>query len=111
LERAIDLSCCGTIQIAITNGDRYRGSVTLELVLADVTAAGSRSLTLGTSEPDSWPHYGAGEEVSETLNFAVPSHAALTEFNEITVVFHFDPIRNDRSARMAIEKFVLIPRP
>ncbi len=37
-------------------------------------------------------------------------HATLTEFNEIAVVYHFDQIRNDRGARMAIEKFVLIPR-
>jgi hypothetical protein len=109
LDHAIDLSCCGAIQIAISNGDRYPGSVSLELVLADLTGEGSRALVLGTAEVASWPRSG-GEPVPEVLNFAVPSHASLTRFNEVTVIFHFNSIRDDRSARMAIERFVLIPR-
>jgi hypothetical protein len=109
LDHAIDLSCCGAIQVAITNADRYPGSVMLELVLADVSAEGSNSLVLGTAEVASWPRYGANQVLSETLNFTVPSHTSLREFNEISVIFHFDGVRNDRSARIAIDRFVLIP--
>jgi len=109
LDHAIDLSCCGAIQVAITNADHYPGSVMLELVLADVGSEGSKSLLLGTAEVASWPHYGADQVVAETLNFTVPSHTSLREFNEITVVFHFDGVRNDRSARIAIDRFVLVP--
>jgi hypothetical protein len=109
LEHEIDLNCCAAIQIAISNGDRYPESVSLELVLADLTEEGSRSLVLGTAEVASWSRSG-GETVPEVLNFAVPSHASLTRFNEITVIFHFNPIRDDRSARIAIERFMLIPR-
>jgi hypothetical protein len=113
LEHAIDLSCCGTIQIAISNADRYPGSVMLELVLADVTTETSRSLVLGTAEVASWPHSGgfaAIEPVPEVLNFTVPSHSSLSRFNDIAVLFHFSQVRDDRSARIAIDRFVLVPR-
>jgi hypothetical protein len=109
LDHAIDLSCCGAIQVAITNADRYPGSVMLELILADVSSEGSKSLLLGTAEVASWPRYGSNQTISETLNFTVPNHISIREFNEISVVFHFDTVRDDRSARIAIDRFVLIP--
>jgi len=85
----------------------------LELVLTDATAQGSRSLMLGSAEVASWPRWsssGGFQPVPETLNFAVPAHSSLREFNEISVSFHFNAIRNDRSARISIERFVLVPR-
>jgi hypothetical protein len=113
LDHAVDLSCCGAIQVAISNADRYPGSITLELVLTDLTGGSNRSLTLGIAEVDSWPHRGSLAEVqpaSEVLNFPVPSHNPLMQFDEITIIFHFDGIRKDTSARIALEKFLLIPR-
>jgi hypothetical protein len=109
LEHPIDLGCCGAIQIAISNADRYPGTVVMELLVSE----DSRSLVLGTAEVASWPDsnlFGAAAPVSEVLNFPVPAHTTLSEFNQITVRFHFHPVRNDRSARIAIEHFVLVPR-
>jgi len=48
--------------------------------------------------------------VVETLQFAVPAKGALEEFNEFQVIFIRDPERMDSSAKIAIERFVLVPR-
>jgi len=45
------------------------------------------------------------------LHYTIPSNSAIREFNEVKVVFHRDPVRIDRSARISIERFVLAPRP
>jgi hypothetical protein len=48
--------------------------------------------------------------VIETLQFAVPANGALEEFNEFQVIFIRDSQRMDASPKIAIERFVLIPR-
>jgi hypothetical protein len=98
LEHSIDLSCCSEIQIAISNADRYPGTVTLELILIDNGSPQS----LGTSPVPARP--------DALLRFPVPAGSAIRQFNELEVVFHRDRVRIDRSARIAIERFVLTPR-
>ncbi len=98
LSHAIDLSCCREIQIVLSNGDRYPATVALELILIN----GELSQSLGTVEVPSRPQV--------VLGFIVPSSSSLREFNELKIVFHRDSVRNDRSARMSIERFVLVPR-
>jgi hypothetical protein len=113
LEHAVDLRCCSAIQIEISNADRYPGTVMLELVLTNATQQGTQSLVLGTAEVAWWPRRssrGPDGAVSETLNFDVPRVTSLQEFNQIGVVFRLDHLRNDRSARISIERFVLVPR-
>jgi hypothetical protein len=105
LEHPIDLRCCSAIQMDISNRDRYPGTVSLEVVLID--SALDRRQSLGSAEVTSRPH---GEPVPETLTFPVPSAAAIREFNEISVVFQRAQLRIDRSARISIERFSLIPR-
>jgi hypothetical protein len=85
----------------------------LELVLTSATQQGTQSLVLGTAEVVSWPRRssrGPDGAVSETLNFDFPRVTSLHEFNQIGVVFRLDHLRNDRSARISIERFVLAPR-
>jgi hypothetical protein len=48
--------------------------------------------------------------VAETLDFAVPPGPSVGFFNEMTVVYHRDYWRGDKSARVSIERFILIPR-
>jgi hypothetical protein len=48
--------------------------------------------------------------VLETLQFAVPAGGLLDEFNEFEVIFLRDRERMDTSAKIAIERFVLVPR-
>jgi hypothetical protein len=114
LEHAIDLSCCRGIQISISNLDRYPGTVTLELVLLDTEARGRPSQSLGRSEVASRPHGSyLGRPVlpaAEVLEFSIPTATPLHAFNEIKVIFHRQGVRIDRSARISIESFVLVPR-
>jgi len=112
LDHAIDLHCCRGIQIAISNIDRYPGTVTLEIVLIDSAAQRSESLGTAdvTSKPDGRPWTGSRFPVLETLEFRIPLSTELREFNEIKVVFHRASLRMDRSARISIERFSLMPR-
>jgi hypothetical protein len=98
LEHAIDLSCCSEIQVAISNADRYPGTVGLELILMDDGLPQSLGTVAVPTRPEA------------VLTFPIPSASALREFNALEVVFHRDRVRVDRSARMAIERFVLAPR-
>jgi hypothetical protein len=110
LDRPMDVSCCSRIQVALANADRYPHSVSLELILRDLPDGGSQSL--GTEHVMSVPDLKADpvSPVTETLEFAVPPEPRVHVFNEMTVVYHRDYWRVDKSARVAIERFVLIPR-
>jgi hypothetical protein len=106
LDRPMDLRCCGKIQVAIWNADRYPGTVALELILIDTGRRGRPSLSLGTSPVTSSP---GSTPVFETIEFPVPAAATLRRFDEFAILFHRDPSRIDKSARIEIERFVLIP--
>jgi hypothetical protein len=45
----------------------------------------------------------------QVLSFRIPPIAALQKFDEIKVVFHRAQLRADKSARIAIKRFVLVP--
>jgi hypothetical protein len=113
LDHAIDMGCCGAIQVEISNGDLYASSVALELVLLDESPQGTRSQSLGTigvrSEPEP-VRRGEVHPARELLTFAVPANGAVRTFDAVEVVFHFALVRNDRSARISLERFILVPR-
>ena len=48
--------------------------------------------------------------VSETLDFPIPEAAASRSFDEFKIVFQRVRWRTDKSARVAIERFLLVPR-
>lgn len=97
LSHAMDLSCCGAIDVAISNADRYPRTITLELILRD----GAASQSLGVLPVPALP--------GANLHFIVPRSSAIHQFNELEMVFHRDRVRMDRSARISIERFVLLP--
>ena len=98
LAHAIDLSCCAEIQIAISNADRYPGTVAMELILSDAGTPQSLGTVAVPARPEA------------VLRFPIPANPSIRQFSEITVVFHRDRVRVDRSARISIERFVLSPR-
>jgi hypothetical protein len=105
LDREIDLSCCSRIDIEILNADTHPDSVTLELLVSD---RGARPVSLGRQLVTSHPE-GSSKSVrpvSETLEFsALPMNV-----DEIKVRFHRMLSRTGRSARIAITRFLLVPR-
>jgi len=113
LDHPIDLSCCRAIQIDIWNADRYPGTVSLELILRDSTASGTASESLGVKDVTAWPrwHWSGKPTLpaTELLEFSLPESGALREFDEFEVVFHRHRLRSERSARISIDRFVLVP--
>ena len=106
LDQPIDLRCCGRIQIAIWNADRYPGTVSLELILIDTGQPARPLQSLGEAPVKSSP---GNLPVRETLEFSIPAVRVLRRFNEFQVVFHRDRRRMDKSARIEIDRFVLLP--
>jgi hypothetical protein len=103
LDPPVSVACCTRIDLAIRNMDPYPGTVSLELVLIDTSVAINLVQSLGRVPA------GSASPAEQVLSFAVPPAAALRQFDDIKVVFHRDRIRADKSARIAIERFVLVP--
>jgi hypothetical protein len=85
----------------------------MELVLIDTTVRGKPSQSLGkvmvkSSRP--WNIYDERPPASETLNFAIPVRASIRRFDEVVVVFRLDSARADAGPKVAIDRFVLVPR-
>jgi hypothetical protein len=113
LSTSIGLDCCGRIQVAIRNADRYPTSISLELILVDTTAPGKPSQSLGRVDIISsrkWTPDGRAQPTSEALNFLVPAHSAIHRFDEVTVVFRFEGFRARTAAKIGIDHFTLFPR-
>jgi hypothetical protein len=113
LAHPLDLECCREIQLTISNQDRYPGTIALELLLIDTRAPGQPVQSLGTREVLSRPSLEPMElssiPVTEVLDFPVPPNARIRQFDELQVLFHRDRFRWDRSARISLERFSLVP--
>jgi hypothetical protein len=101
LDLPVDIKCCSEIQLAFRNSDQYPGTVALELILIDRE---SRDVpqSLGTVA------VGSSSPSSQVLTFRIPPVTAVRKFDEIKVMFR-RLVRADKSARIAIERFVLVP--
>jgi hypothetical protein len=88
------VQCCSQIQLVIRNTDQFPGTVSLELILLDSAIP----MSLGSIAP-------AGQVVT----YRIPQVLVLRKFDELKVVFHRDRIRADKSAKIAIERFILVP--
>lgn len=98
-DEPVDLACCRSVRVDIWNADRYPDTVTLDLFCNDtrVGSAPVRSKPDFTREPL--------VAVPETLEIPVSAGGACTEFR---VVFRRVTYK-DKSARIALERFVLVP--
>src|SRR5579859_320008 len=109
----IELSCCSRIEVAISNADRYPGSVSLELILINTTLLSRPTQSLGSVEVKSIPRWRPNDDdmpLPETLVFAVPANISLPTFDEAKMRFHLDAVRAETAAKIAIERFVFVPR-
>jgi hypothetical protein len=111
LDQPVDLHCCNKVQVEIWNADRYPGTVWLE-VFAMTADSSDAAQSLGTAQVQSTPDLKSDpvRAVSETLEFAIPAEETLDACTELKVVFRRDRSRQDKSAKVAIERFVLVPK-
>jgi hypothetical protein len=112
LDQPVALSCCSAIRIEIRNADRYPNTVALDLVVINNEEPGAPALDLGHNSVVSRPDINQDPvtPVSETLTFPIPTDATLDSFDEFKVVFMRARRRMDKSAKLAIDRFILIPR-
>ena len=112
LDQPVDLQCCGKVEVRLWNADPYPGTVSLELLALSNDKAGGRSQSLGKAPVQSTPDLTKEPvtAVMETLEFAVPRNLSPTTCNELEVIFRRDSTRMDKSARIAIDRFILVPK-
>jgi len=112
LETPIDVGCCRAMQLEVLNADRYPGTLRLELVLLDTEHGAPIPLSLGIAPVTSHPDISQDPPLlaREMLEFSVPADPDIDQFNEFKVVFHRAGSRLDKSAKISIERFVLLPR-
>jgi hypothetical protein len=109
LGKLINLACCREIRIEIENADRYPGTVSMELVLVNSREGQKGEISLGSAPVTSAPG-DPGTASKETLTFPIPSHTPIHQFDELTIRFPRQRQRINRSAKIAIKRFVLVPR-
>ena len=109
----LDVSCCREIQVHITNADRFPGTVSLELLLVNTRLPRrARAVSLGLAAVNSVPRFGTGDRVlpvREVLAYPILADSALQQFNEVAVFFRARYKRQELSAKISIDRFVLIP--
>lgn len=113
LGKLIDLACCREIRIEIQNADRYPGTVAVELILKNTREEPERSLSLGSAPVTSTPGGVNGDPNSpmrETLTFPIPARSPIRQFDELMIRFPRQRPRMNRSAKISIERFILVPR-
>jgi hypothetical protein len=113
LERPVELASCGALQVTVRNGDNRPGSVDLGVLLTDSTQPGKPTIYLGMKPIQSTEegHFTLKvNPVDEDVEFAIPAHAGMRKFDEITVYFFPAEQRSTLGARMGIEQFELMPR-
>ncbi len=110
LDEPIDISCCRKIQIQIWNADRHPDTVSLELFLLEKDMAHSPSLYLGKVPVQSKPDLTreAVAPIPELLEFPIPA-GTTGSYSVFKVMFARARARADKSARIAIERFILVP--
>ena len=108
--RYIDLRCCSRIQVEVRNGDRYPGTIRMELILADSKTAKDWTVSLGSQELRSTQRIRLhdGRAVKETVEYAIQPGTA--PFDEAILRFHLDRSRQRRAGKIAVEAFVFVPR-
>jgi hypothetical protein len=112
LETPIDVSCCRAIQLEVVNADHYPGTLSLELTLLNTEDHPPQWLRLGSVPVTAWPDLSHEHviPVRQTLEFEVPAQSMMQQFTEFKIVFLRARLRMDKSARLAIQRFVLLPR-
>jgi hypothetical protein len=107
---AVDPKRYSAIEIEIQNADPFPNSVSILLKIRNTTIPGKPIQTLGM-EAVSTSVSSAGSVASrQTLRFHIPSSIVMGSFDELTVSYYLKGARSDKSARIAIDGFRLVPR-
>jgi hypothetical protein len=117
LGKLFNLSCCSRIEVAIHNventGERRAEPGGRELARVELILANSSDpLERGGVPPESLGMQAVDGSEHQMLSFMVRSSSGLRQFDELTVriIRGWMLSGSDRSARISVERFVLVPR-
>jgi hypothetical protein len=106
--KLIETACCSSVLVAIRNRDRWPGTLGLELILRNTAITGQPARSLGVEAIRSGPAFGNLPAVDENVPFRMPAASVFPRFDEVNVRFHLLPPRSDRSARVAVRRFIFV---
>ncbi len=101
----ISIGCCRALRLEFTDADYYSNQVALELVLSNSLQHRTRSL--GTKPIESSPIDPRPQHRS--LIFRLPLRDGFEQFDGLIVRFWLRDRHSFRSARIGVERFVLLP--
>jgi hypothetical protein len=107
----VDPKLYGAIEILFENADPFPNTVSILLKIRNTMVPGKPILSLGMeglSAPAS--SLASGAVTAQRLRFRIPSAIPIGSFDELTVSYFLKGARSDRSARIAIDRFRLVPR-
>lgn len=102
LPSAVDSRCCSAIEVAVRSTDKQPETIALGLYLADSTIAKSPIQRLGVAK--------LPPRETAVVSFRMPPRPVVSRFDEIVVDIYLSGSRRHRSANIAIQRFVLVPR-
>jgi hypothetical protein len=107
---AVDPRRYSSIEIDIQNSDPFPNTVSILLKVRNTTIPGLPIQTLGMKEVSTRGSSAESGPSHQTLRFHIPATILTGTFDELTVSYYLKGARGDRSARIAIEAFRLVPR-
>ena len=109
LYQSFDPHCCRQLKLEISNADRYPGTISVSLYAIDSNAPDSVAESWGTARVLSTPDLKSEpvRPVRETLEYTIPPDSRIATCTELKLIFQRANLRADKSARVAVEAFVL----
>ena len=104
----VRLSRCGELAIEIENRDNGHASLSIGVLLGDSQQPHAATLYLG--ERPIQAGFVRNSPALETVRFAIPAHAPLRKFDEITVTLLPDQEHLLAGPKISIQQFELFPR-
>ena len=99
----------GGIELDIQNADPFPNSVSVLLKVRNTALPEKPAQSLGMENVVT-PVSLESRVVTQTLRFRLPSRLAMGSFDELAVSYYLKGARSNRSARIAIQRFRLVPR-
>jgi hypothetical protein len=106
----LDASRYRAIQLVFENADPFPGTVSIVLKIRNTADPAQPAQSLGIQQVSGFNLAAASSRPSlETLIFRIPNTLKNHKFDELVVSFYLKGPRADKSARIAIDRFRLVP--
>src|SRR5579864_1569033 len=107
----VDPKRYGAIEILFENADPFPNTVSILLKIRNTSVPGKPILSLGIEGLSAAvSSLASGAATPQRLRFRIPREISIGSFDELTVSYYLKGARSDRSARIAIDRFRLVPR-